>query len=229
MRRDAILLVVVTAIIATAVGASAFASSARSGGRGSANSGAMIVLGSSFGLRSGFLEEHSVGVARDIPVPEPERRDGLRRAGQLRPRQRDAVRGTVAERRLEHEGRGDERAEGGRDGGAQLDVAGLWAHDGERHQPGEHRACEQQPLDHELARVEPLDPQRAVPELRHSGPDGTIIIRKDAVPDGPQDFSFNLNNNSTVSQNFVLDDDSDPTVPSSSRLAPRRVPGSRPS
>ena len=46
-------------------------------------------------------------------------------------------------------------------------------------------------------------------------PNGTIVIVKDAVPNDAQDFSFNLNNNSTISQNFSLDDDSDPTLPNS--------------
>jgi hypothetical protein len=36
-------------------------------------------------------------------------------------------------------------------------------------------------------------------------PNGTIVIVKNAVPDDAQDFSFNLNNNSTISQNFSLD------------------------
>jgi uncharacterized protein DUF5979/prealbumin domain-containing protein len=43
-------------------------------------------------------------------------------------------------------------------------------------------------------------------------PNGTIIIVKDAQPDDSQDFSFNLSS-STISQNFSLDDDNDPTLP----------------
>ena len=39
-------------------------------------------------------------------------------------------------------------------------------------------------------------------------PNGTIVIIKDAVPDDSQDFSFNLNNASTINQGFLLDDDS---------------------
>ncbi len=31
----------------------------------------------------------------------------------------------------------------------------------------------------------------------------------------PQDFSFNLNNNSTITQDFSLDDDADATLPNS--------------
>jgi len=46
-------------------------------------------------------------------------------------------------------------------------------------------------------------------------PNGTIVIVNDAVPNNAQDFTFNLNNNSTISQNFQLDDDSDPTLPNS--------------
>lgn len=46
---------------------------------------------------------------------------------------------------------------------------------------------------------------------------GTIVIIKDAVPDDAQDFSFNINNGSTFSQNFTLDDDAgaDNTYPNS--------------
>jgi hypothetical protein len=47
-------------------------------------------------------------------------------------------------------------------------------------------------------------------------PNGTIVIVKDVDPGtSEQDFSFNLNNNSTINQNFKLDDDSDPTLPAS--------------
>jgi len=46
-------------------------------------------------------------------------------------------------------------------------------------------------------------------------PNGTIVIVKDAVPNDAQDFNFNLNNNSTISQNFSLDDDSDATLSNS--------------
>ena len=45
-------------------------------------------------------------------------------------------------------------------------------------------------------------------------PNGTIVIVKDAVPDDAQDFSFNLNNNGTINQNFTLDDDADVTLSS---------------
>ena len=38
-------------------------------------------------------------------------------------------------------------------------------------------------------------------------PNGTIVIVKDAIPNSDQDFSFNLNNNGTISQDFKLDDD----------------------
>ena len=46
-------------------------------------------------------------------------------------------------------------------------------------------------------------------------PNGTIVIVKDAVPNSPLDFNFNLNNNSTIGQTFQLDDDDDPTLPNS--------------
>jgi hypothetical protein len=46
-------------------------------------------------------------------------------------------------------------------------------------------------------------------------PNGTIVIVKDAAPDAAQDFSFNLNNASTINQDFLLDDDADPTLPNS--------------
>ncbi len=46
-------------------------------------------------------------------------------------------------------------------------------------------------------------------------PNGTIVIVKDAVPNDAQDFSFNLTNGGTISQNFALDDDADPTLPNS--------------
>ena len=47
-------------------------------------------------------------------------------------------------------------------------------------------------------------------------PNGTIVIVKNAIPNDPQDFSFNLNNNSTITQDFLLDDDSRrPTLPNS--------------
>ncbi len=46
-------------------------------------------------------------------------------------------------------------------------------------------------------------------------PNGTIVIVKDAVPNDAQDFSFNLNNGGTISQNFSLDDDGDATLPNS--------------
>jgi VCBS repeat-containing protein len=46
-------------------------------------------------------------------------------------------------------------------------------------------------------------------------PNGTIVIIKDAVPDDAQDFSFNLTNGSTISQNFFLDNDGDATLPNS--------------
>jgi hypothetical protein len=46
-------------------------------------------------------------------------------------------------------------------------------------------------------------------------PNGTIVIVKDAVPNDAQDFRFNLSNNSTISQDFSLDDDSDTTLPNS--------------
>ncbi|HLO30005.1 MAG TPA: Ig-like domain repeat protein, partial [Anaerolineales bacterium] len=46
-------------------------------------------------------------------------------------------------------------------------------------------------------------------------PNGTIVIVKDAVPNSPQDFNFTLTNNSTITQNFSLDDDADATLPSS--------------
>ena len=46
-------------------------------------------------------------------------------------------------------------------------------------------------------------------------PNGTIVVIKDAVPNDAQDFSFNLNNNSTISQDFSLDDDADGTLPNS--------------
>ena len=46
-------------------------------------------------------------------------------------------------------------------------------------------------------------------------PNGTIVIVKDAVPNDAQNFSFNLTNGGTVSQNFSLDDDADPTLPNS--------------
>ena len=36
---------------------------------------------------------------------------------------------------------------------------------------------------------------------------GTIVIVKDAVPNDAQDFSFNITNGTTFSQNFTLDDD----------------------
>ena len=54
-------------------------------------------------------------------------------------------------------------------------------------------------------------------------PNGTIVIVKDAVPDDPQDFSFNLTNNSTINQNFSLDDDADGTLPNSQTFSV--VPG----
>ena len=38
---------------------------------------------------------------------------------------------------------------------------------------------------------------------------GTVVINLDAIPDDPQDFSFD------IAQSFSLDDDSDPTLPSS--------------
>ncbi len=46
-------------------------------------------------------------------------------------------------------------------------------------------------------------------------PNGTIVIVKDAVPNDAQDFSFNLTNNDTITQNFSLDDDADATLPNS--------------
>lgn len=46
-------------------------------------------------------------------------------------------------------------------------------------------------------------------------PNGTIVIVKDAVPNDAQDFSFNVNNGGTISQNFSLDDDGDATLPNS--------------
>jgi hypothetical protein len=46
-------------------------------------------------------------------------------------------------------------------------------------------------------------------------PNGTIVIVKQSLPPNPEDFSFNLTNNSTISQNFSLDDDGDPTLPNS--------------
>ena len=44
---------------------------------------------------------------------------------------------------------------------------------------------------------------------------GTIVIVKDAIPNDAQDFSFNLTNGTTINQNFLLDDDSDVTLPNS--------------
>jgi hypothetical protein len=44
---------------------------------------------------------------------------------------------------------------------------------------------------------------------------GTITIVKDAVPNDPQDFSFNLTDSLLYNQNFSLDDDSDATLPNS--------------
>jgi hypothetical protein len=45
---------------------------------------------------------------------------------------------------------------------------------------------------------------------------GYITIIKDAVPNDPQDFDFNLHNSSnTISQDFLLDDDADATLPNS--------------
>jgi hypothetical protein len=48
---------------------------------------------------------------------------------------------------------------------------------------------------------------------------GTIKIIKDAVPDDPQDFNFNLTNGSTLNLNFSLDDDADPTLLNSSSFS----------
>lgn len=46
-------------------------------------------------------------------------------------------------------------------------------------------------------------------------PNGTIVVVKDAVPNGAQDFGFSLTNNTTINQSFSLDDDNDATLPSS--------------
>ncbi|MHB8960129.1 MAG: prealbumin-like fold domain-containing protein [Candidatus Limnocylindrales bacterium] len=43
---------------------------------------------------------------------------------------------------------------------------------------------------------------------------GSVVIVKDAVPNDPQDFSFNLTGG-VINQDFSLDDDADPTLPSS--------------
>jgi hypothetical protein len=45
-----------------------------------------------------------------------------------------------------------------------------------------------------------------------SEPTGTIVVRKDAVPDDPQDFDFNAGGGLSPAS-FQLDDDSDPTLP----------------
>jgi len=44
-------------------------------------------------------------------------------------------------------------------------------------------------------------------------PPGSIVVTKDAQPDDAQDFSFTLTNGITIDQSFSLDDDSDPTLP----------------
>ena len=44
-----------------------------------------------------------------------------------------------------------------------------------------------------------------------SEPTGTIVVRKDAVPDDPQDFSFTAGGGLSPAS-FQLDDDSDPTL-----------------
>ncbi|MEN6410866.1 MAG: hypothetical protein ABFD44_14280, partial [Anaerolineaceae bacterium] len=41
---------------------------------------------------------------------------------------------------------------------------------------------------------------------------GTITIVKDAIPNDAQDFNFNLTNGTTITHNFALDDDADPTL-----------------
>jgi hypothetical protein len=47
-------------------------------------------------------------------------------------------------------------------------------------------------------------------------PNGTIVMIKDAVPNDAQDFSFNLNNNSTIDfGTFYMDDDAEPALPNS--------------
>ncbi len=46
-------------------------------------------------------------------------------------------------------------------------------------------------------------------------PNGSIVIVKDVVPNTALDFNFNINNVGTISQNFLLDDDSDATLPNS--------------
>jgi hypothetical protein len=69
-----------------------------------------------------------------------------------------------------------------------------------------------------------LDPGEVVVCTFTNAKDGSITIRKDAVPDHPQDFEFDPSNNLQLT-NFQLDDDpDDPTRPNEVTFGNRPVP-----
>jgi beta-propeller repeat-containing protein len=68
----------------------------------------------------------------------------------------------------------------------------------------------------------PLD--LSVQGVELSEPTGTIVVRKDAVPDHPQDFSFTAGGGLSPTS-FQLDDDSDPTL-SNTQMFTNVPPGS---
>jgi tRNA A37 threonylcarbamoyltransferase TsaD len=59
-----------------------------------------------------------------------------------------------------------------------------------------------------------LDPGETITATFTNTGRGTITVVKDAVPNGPQDFTF-----SGTLGNFLLDDDADPTLPNSQQFA----------